>query len=372
MSVAWFGQLKLELLRKYIATEMVHVVDSYDVTEWSPSGGDMHKHSIDWTVDDTPVDIDAEMNNIRAELLRRQEAGDADFRLRAAGIQKFIKLAERYVSEWNRCKDSSGNPNALANAVRNFRDENDHPCAVSHADIMRMCNRPFQGEELSVNDAREKRLLFIAALSNAVCMHDMHLPLIEGAPHATAACARIIGANEDTGEKGHIECANGYPMELVTRGETERIEGDQRRPDLFHMRLARNCKIAVGGNEFFRIAACANEATKIVTHRRGAVDYVAKYQTDGDKTGGGDKHGQIELVRTMDSMRAQGETFGNFLTSSFMKLVGNAAFPITKVFHYLLQFPTSNFSRPQKNSVFAQPPRGGEPRGKLAASRGHY
>jgi hypothetical protein len=52
MVVAWFGQLRLELVRRYGAREMMNVIDDYDVTEWSKVGGNMHKHSINWTVDE--------------------------------------------------------------------------------------------------------------------------------------------------------------------------------------------------------------------------------------------------------------------------------------------------------------------------------
>ena len=187
--------------------------------------------------------------------------------------------------------------------------------------------------------------MHISAISNAVCMHDSHRPDMEGPPHASCPCAVVVGANEDTGEAGHIECANGYPMDLVARRTEERIECDENRPELMHMRLARNCPLTVGGNKFMRFAAGSNEATKIITHRRGAIDYVAKYQTDGEKAGGGEKDSQVELVNTLDKMSEQDKLFGVFLTSSFMKLMGNAAFPITKVFHYLMKFPTASFSR---------------------------
>ena len=74
--VAWFGQLRLELVRRYGAQEMMNVIESYDVTEWSKTGGNMHKHSIDWVVDETPCDIDAEMASIQEELDKRHKEGN--------------------------------------------------------------------------------------------------------------------------------------------------------------------------------------------------------------------------------------------------------------------------------------------------------
>ena len=103
-------------------------------------------------------------------------------------------------------------------------------------------------------------------------MHDMHRPQADGPPHASAACALLVGTNEDAGDPGHIVCANGYPMKLVCRHSEERIEPDERRPELLHIRLARNCKILVAGNNHIRFAEGSKEATKIITHRRGAVD----------------------------------------------------------------------------------------------------
>ena len=378
MAVAWFGQMRLELVRRYVATELCNVTDSYDVSEWSKTGGNLHKHSIDWTVDSTPLDLDSEMQCLQTEVAKRVEAGCTDARLHLRGVTEFIKIAEAYVSEWNECKGADGQANELAREVREYVDRGDHPAAVSHADLMYMCGRndavpgvtdvcpgPTPTTPLSLaeaNDsetearplshtdaARRRRRLHIAALSQSVCMHDMHRPHQEGPPHAAAACARVVGANEDVGDPGHIVCANGYPMELVRRFSEERIEPDDRRPDLFHARLARNCKLAVGGNKHMRFASGSNEATKIITHRRGAVDYVAKYQTDPSKAGGGEHSHQQEVVRALDKMEAAGKTFGAVLTPTFMKMMGNEAYPITKVFHYLLRLPTAHFSRDFKN-----------------------
>ena len=133
------------------------------------------------------------------------------------------------------------------------------------------------------DNARHLRSLHIAALSQSVCMHGMHRPQADGPPHAAAACALLVGTNEDAGDPGNIVCANGYPMELARRHSEERIKPDERRPELLHIRLARNCKIAVAGNKHIRFAAGSNEATKIITHRRGAVDYVVKYIANSDK-----------------------------------------------------------------------------------------
>ena len=134
-------------------------------------------------------------------------------------------------------------------------------------------------------------------------------------------------------------------MDIVRRHSEERIEPDERRPELLHIRLARNCNIAVVGNKHIRFAAGSNEATKTITHRRGAVDYVVKYVANSDKAGGGEHSHQQEIIRTLDKMQTQDKTFGAFLTPSFMRLMGNEAYPSTKVFHYLLGLPTAHFSR---------------------------
>ena len=151
----------------------------------------MHKHSIDWTVDETPCDIDAEMARIQEELDSRIEQGSSDLRLRVEGVSKFVDLADKYVSEWNLCKDAEGKPNSLGAAVQAYRAENDHPAAVSHEDLMFMCGRSEVGHS---EDTKQRRLLHISALSDAVCMHDYHLPDAEGPPRASAACAQVIGA----------------------------------------------------------------------------------------------------------------------------------------------------------------------------------
>ena len=249
MVVAWFGQLRLELVRRYGAQEMMNVIDSYDVTEWSKTGGNMHKHSIDWVVDETPCDIDAEMASIQEELDKRHKEGNPDLRLRLEGVTKFVDLADKYVSEWNACKDAQGKPNQFAASVEAYCADRDHPAAVSHEELMFMCGRSQDGHS---DETRQKRLLHISALSNHVCMHDYHLPDVEGPPHLTAACAKVVGANPDTGEEGHAICVNGFPMTLIARREEERIEHDSTRGDLFQLRLARNCPVFVGGNKNIR------------------------------------------------------------------------------------------------------------------------
>ena len=141
MAVAWFGQLRLELVRRYVATELCNVTDSYDVSEWSKTGGNFHKHSIDWTVEPTPLDLDEEMQRLQAEVAKRVEAGCTDTRLHMRGVTEFINIAESYVSEWNECKDADGQLNELAKEARAYIDGGDHPAAVAHADLMYMCGR---------------------------------------------------------------------------------------------------------------------------------------------------------------------------------------------------------------------------------------
>ena len=115
----------------------------------------MHKHSIDWTVDETPCDTDVEMVRIQAELDKRTEEGIADLRLRLAGASKFVDLRGRYVSEWNVCKDASGAPNALAAAVHGHYADRDHPTATSHEELMFMCGRSRAGY---FEEAKQRRL----------------------------------------------------------------------------------------------------------------------------------------------------------------------------------------------------------------------
>ena len=139
MAVAWFGQLRLELVRRNTATELCNTTDCYEFCEWSKTGGIFHKHSIDWTVDPTTLDLDEEMLCLQAEVAKRVEAGATDTRLHMRGVTEFIKIAETYVSEWKECKDAGGDPNKLASEVRAYIDRSDHPAAVTHADLMRMC-----------------------------------------------------------------------------------------------------------------------------------------------------------------------------------------------------------------------------------------
>ena len=182
-----------------------------------------------------------------------------------------------------------------------------------------MCGRSNVGH---TEETKQRRLWHIAALSNAVCMHDYHLPDAEGPPHHTAACAKIVGANPDTGEKGHTICSNGYPMSLIARHNEERIEHDENRGHLFHLRLARNCPTTVGGNKNIRFISGSNEATKVITHRKGATDYVAKYQTDGGKAGGGEKDIQRQFVSVLDKMAKKDKLFGDSLSPSFNQIMG--------------------------------------------------
>ena len=116
------------------------------------------------------------------------------------------------------------------------------------------------------------------------------------------------------------------------------MEHDENRGNLFHLRLARNCPVSVGGNKNLRFIAGSNEATKVITHRKGATDYVAKYQTDGGKAGGGEMDIQRQFVGVLDKMKKTDKLFGAFLAPSFNQILGNAPYPITKVFHYLLKF----------------------------------
>ena len=68
------------------------VIKEYDVKEWSKTGSIMHEHSIDWTVDGTLCDVDAEMAQVQGKLDKRTEEGNPDLRLRLAGVTKFADL----------------------------------------------------------------------------------------------------------------------------------------------------------------------------------------------------------------------------------------------------------------------------------------
>ena len=87
------------------------------------------------------LDLDEEMLCLQADVAKRVEAGATDTRLHMRGVTELIKVAETHVSEWNECKDADGGPNKLASEVRAYIDRSDHPAAVTHADLMRMCGR---------------------------------------------------------------------------------------------------------------------------------------------------------------------------------------------------------------------------------------
>ena len=51
-------------------------------------------------------------------------------------------------------------------------------------------------------------------------------------------------------------------------------------------------------------------------------------------------------------MKQKDKLFGDFLSPCFNQIMGNSAYPITKVFHYLMGFPTGHFSRRTKISIY--------------------
>ena len=106
-------------------------------------------------------------------------------------------------------------------------------------------------------------------------------------------------------------------MSLIARHNEERMEHDENRGNLFHLRLARNCPVSVGGNKNIRFTSGSNEATKVITHRKGATEYVAKYQTHGNKASGGEKDIQRQFVRELDKLAKKDKLFGDFLSPSF-------------------------------------------------------
>ena len=130
-------------------------MSSIRATSLTKTVGNMHKHSIDWVVDETPCDIDAEMASIQEELDKRHKEGNPDLRLRLDGVTKFVDLADKYVSEWNACKDAQGKPNQFVASVEAYCTDRDHPAAVSHEELMFMCGRSPDGHS---DETRQKRL----------------------------------------------------------------------------------------------------------------------------------------------------------------------------------------------------------------------
>lgn len=328
-ATAWFNQLRMQLNRKFIGREMNNYTDGYDVTEFSPTRSSMHQHGIQCTVDDTVLDLDRVMPELRTRVMERQRAGCADpAALHVEGVGEFFRICNKYVSEWADGFDDMGEITDLARSALDVIETKTwngtplaHPCAATHTQLMEM-----------LDDVTQLKLF----------LEVYHLKVNQHTEEHTKAspCAQV---NEDTGE---ITCKNGYPMAALSKADGGKIEQDEFRATLQHVRMPRNKPNRVGGNDFEGFAMLSNRAHKIIAHLRGAVDYVAKYQTDASKADGSAEHAiGRELVAAMD---AGEESSHKAVGRVWNKLGALSKWSASKQFHYAFGFPTANFSREEK------------------------
>ena len=257
--VAYYCAVRLELALKAIVVALCGASAYVGVFEWSPTGAMVHLHYVLWKKGAPRFDLQA------AQLKRKQEE------LRRVGIlssgrvecpmKYVVDFFEKYISEWNPNKDHEGKEEEC-HVAETVNQTQPHVASLSNTEML----------QLLKDDMRAQRFDYYKRLVRSEHLHDWHYPDPLGAPNPSQPCATLL-----KGTTNMWYCKNGYPRDLVLQPQERAIEEDVHKPDLWHCRVCRNCRVMNNHIPGVSLIVQGNNDGQPVATKHQAVEYTCKY-----------------------------------------------------------------------------------------------
>ena len=338
--VAWFAELQLELVLKYVMKEMLELDDYYAVFEWG-SGGVLHLHCILW--------------NRSSEYLEKYDLQKAarTISISRKVVRKIANFFNVHVSEYHLGKTNNGSWDELR-----YESDGMHPASISKSELDRILTVPTYEDPISIEDQialvnnKIERVRFIIDLLETVQQHNLHKPDPIGPPLPTQKCSKDKPKKKILGKYDPKNyCSKGYPKEIREYGKEDVLQ-DPYKPNLWKLFLERNCMTLNNYNPIISLALLANCDIQPVMTYDGLIAYATKYVTKDDNPdlfrdfrddSGRPVDPSSDLDRT--EIPVHNVNIANLTAKLFNEQIKYSMISSPELHHHLLNLPTHFASR---------------------------